>query len=468
MSDKSGLYFATSGIRGKTNINITPDFGLKVGSAFSSWVFSHYNLKPIVDRPTVYVGYDNRRFSKRLADIIIAQVTAAGIDVITFSEPIPTPVLIHSIVHNKSYGGIMVTGSHLPPEDNGIIAFDNIGNYYKGWMRLKEPILVPWENLGEVKLSTHEIDDYFTFLSKIGEDLKINKTELRVLIDPVHGPMKTYVEYVVKQFTDDIVYYNWEHDDTFPGRISEPHRKNLGKTRQAVVDNNCDLGIATDMDGDRVIFIDKYGEVVTGDYTAALFSKLIWTIYPETKIVVPINTSAIVNIVAEKMNAEMVYCKVGPPSIIEKIRETNSKYGFEETGKYMFNDYAIWPDAAISTLYMFHLLQSENKTLSELVATLPKIYSLKEKVACPRSRAPQVMNKVREKLLNDFDNIDNIMDWDGLRFNFSDNSWIMIRPSGTEDYIRVFVEHSQKEKTKEYRDYGIKTVEEELAKLDLK
>ncbi|NDB29211.1 hypothetical protein EB155_06145 [archaeon] len=123
MRDQDGLYFATSGIRGKSNLEISPELALRVGRAVANWLIDDKNSSH-----NVYVGFDNRRNSISIANVIIAALTSSGINVTTFSDPIPTPLLIFSILNSKSDAGIMVTGSHLPKDDNGIILFDETGS----------------------------------------------------------------------------------------------------------------------------------------------------------------------------------------------------------------------------------------------------------------------------------------------------------------------------------------------------
>ena len=121
-------------------------------------------------------------------------------------------------------------------------------------------------------------------------------------------------------------------DDTFPGRLSEPTPKNLIDTNRFLQINNLDLGIATDMDGDRVIFITDKGEILTGDYIGAVLAINFWKKHPSQTIVVPINTSAIINIIADEMGGKIEYCKVGPPSIVNKMREINSLLDLKKQG----------------------------------------------------------------------------------------------------------------------------------------
>jgi phosphoglucosamine mutase len=456
--DPKSLYFATSGIRGKANTFINPELALRVGRAVCAWVNREY---PTDELKEIYVGYDNRRNSQSIAYCLAATICSSGIDVKLFNQSVPTPLVIHATTKNEAHAGIIVTGSHLPADDNGLILFDRLGNYYKGYLPDSQVKPVEWEKLGKIKEIHSEIDDYKQFLINIKEKLAIQKMKIRVLIDPVHGPMRDYISSIVALLVDEIIQVNWEDDDRYPGRISEPTPENIEKTRQKVVENKCDLGIATDMDGDRVIFITKSGKVISGDFLGAMLAELIWERHPDTTIVVPINTSSIIDFAAK--GRKFSYCKVGPPNIIEAIRENNSKYGFEETGKYIFSEVAIWPDAIITTLMLFSLLQEKQTTLDEIYMNMPRLTGVKTKIPLSRDKSESVMLKVIEIADSYVKDVKSIQNIDGLRINFNDLSWLLLRPSGTEDYFRIFAEHKDPIKATALNTLGEKLIRDAFA-----
>ncbi|MHA2249256.1 MAG: hypothetical protein ACXAD7_02790 [Candidatus Kariarchaeaceae archaeon] len=451
------LLFATSGIRGKANVFITPELAIRIGRAVGLWLTKIY---PNEEKMHIYIGYDNRRNSLAIANCLAAAVNSSGVDVIVFDRPVPTPLVIHSTVTNLAHGGIMVTGSHLPADDNGVILFDRLGNYYKGILPEAHVEIVSWEKLGKTKKISSEIDDYISFISNISNELGIQKINYKIVLDPVHGPMKGYILHVLEPLVAEIVKFNWEDDDRFPGRNSEPTPQNIENTRLKVLETKSNLGIATDMDGDRVIFISKNGEIITGDYMGVILAEKIWNIYPDLPVVVPINTSAIINKMAQKYDRLFTYCRVGPPNIIEAIRANKAKLGFEETGKYIFSDYAIWPDSAITILVLLSLIQAKNLDLDQIIESMPKLTSVKTKVPLSRDHAPTIMERVPQYVQSKFENVQQIEDMDGIRINFVDQSWLLLRPSGTEDYLRIFAEHSIPEEAMKLNKKGEELVSE--------
>ncbi|MCE7733230.1 MAG: hypothetical protein GPJ54_00025 [Candidatus Heimdallarchaeota archaeon] len=456
------LYFATSGIRGKANTEISPELAFRIGKNIVGWI-SRKN--PEVKNFLVCIGYDNRRNSKLLAYCAAAAITSLGVNVKISSFSIPTPFLIFSTIHNNAHAGLMITGSHLPETDNGMILFNGIGNYFKGSLDEEIKENVSWENLGKLQYFDDEERSYLAFISYYTSKVMVKPSNLRILVDPAHGVMRKYLHVSLNSLVKEFIRFNWEEDDTFPGRISEPSPANLVKTRDEVLKQNCDLGIATDMDGDRVMFITKSGEIISGDYIGALFASFVWKKDPASIVVAPINSSGIIAHVAELYGGTLKYCKVGPPSIIEAIQEWDAKFAFEESGKYIFVETAIWPDSVLSVLKLLSIMQQTQKSLDEIISEFPKFYSVKTKLPYSRKNRHIFDAKIIELTEQNLSETFEINDLDGYRINFSDNSWLLLRLSGTEDFIRIFSEHTDQIKAEKLNDLGKKIVHQ-LKELD--
>ncbi len=455
MTEANPLYFATSGIRGKANTEMSPDLALRIGRAIVNWITKKPSIK---DKYLVCIGFDNRRNSKLLAYTAATAITSLGIDVKISQNPVPTPFLIFSTINNQADAGLMITGSHLPETDNGFILFDSLGNYYKGILEEKEIELVHWSDLGKLTYFKTEEMDYLSLFSLYIAQVMLTPQPIKILIDPAHGVMKKYLHGVLEPMVSELVKVNWEDDDTFPGRISEPHHKNLIKTRELLLEHGCDLGIATDMDGDRVIFISKSGNIISGDYIGALFASYVWQKNSDDVVIVPINTSAVISHVSTLYDGKLEYCKVGPPSIIEAIRKYDATFAFEETGKYIFVKTAIWPDSVLSVIKLLSIMQKTNKDLDQLIADFPKFYSIKTKLPFARSSKNVFDQKMKGFIESELSEIQSINDMDGFRIDFKDNSWMLIRLSGTEDYVRIFSEHTDKVKNEVLNEQGHKII----------
>ncbi|MHA2027896.1 MAG: hypothetical protein ACW99Q_00785 [Candidatus Kariarchaeaceae archaeon] len=451
MATQYPLYFATSGIRGKANTEISPELAIEIGKNMVGWIKRN---NPDLNKYLVCIGYDNRRNSKFLAYCAGAAITSRGIDVKICISPVPTPFLIFSTIWNNAQAGLMVTGSHLPETDNGLILIDEVGNYFKGTLKEEVEDLVPWADLGKLLYFDDEERNYLALFSLYIGQVMLEPSNLKILIDPAHGVMRKYLYLVLDPMVKDIIRINWQEDDTFPGRISEPAPGNLVRSRELVIENECDIGICTDMDGDRVIFITKSGELISGDYIGALFAREIWQKDPNKIVVAPINSSAIISYIAEEHGGQLKYCRVGPPSIIRAIREWDATFAFEESGKYIFVETAIWPDSVLSVIKLLSIIQKSEKTLDELMSELPIFHSIKTKLPFGRKHKTKFDNELHKLIKETIPDVKDINDLDGFRIGFADNSWLHIRLSGTEDYVRVFSEHISKEEAKVLNELG--------------
>ncbi len=438
--------FATTGIRGAANKLFTPEYCSSVGRAIAEW------KKAEVSRPKVLLAMDTRRSSPMIITALASGFTAQGADVTVLMVPIPTPQLVFLTVREGYDIGVIVTGSHLPASDNGIILIDGDGGYYKGTLHTPESY-VPWEDMGSVDFVNNHWDSDTT--RKYRDHLRQQYSGLSipgsVLMDCVHGPMRAYLHEVLNDVFDMVYTINHEDDDTISGRQSEPKPSTLGKTIEYLKETNVDLGIATDLDGDRVIFMTNEGTPLSGDMIGAIFALDSWRRYPDKEVVVPINTSAIIPTLAERVGGSYYYTRVGAPSIIEGIRERDAYFGFEETGKYFFNPDSLYPDGAYSSVVLLRIMAEQGKTLKQMIDELPRFYSLKIKIPSSRLTAPENFARILDSLDTLYDmlpehlEIDKVSDLDGIRIDFTDRSWILIRQSGTEDNLRIFTESPDKE-----------------------
>jgi len=455
--------FATTGIRGSSNKQLTPEYCTAVGRAVASW------KKHSVDRPNILLAMDTRISSPMIITALTAGLASEGIDITVLQEPIPTPELVFLTVRREYSMGIIVTGSHLPPSDNGIILIDGDGSYFKGTLETPD-IYVPWDQLGHIEFIQNTWDSEWTrsyrnHLLKTIEGIKI---EGKVLMDSVHGPMREYLYEVLSAIFSEVYTINHEDDDYISGRPSEPKPETLGKTIEYLHSVKPELGIATDLDGDRVIFITDRGEVLPGDLVGAIFAIHSWKEHPEKEVVIPINTSAIIPTLAKQYGGKYFYTKVGAPSIIEGIKKRGAFYGFEETGKYFFNPDSLYPDGAFSSIVLLKIMYEEKKTLSEIAESLPKFFALKTKTASNRKTASKSFATILQNLDKLYSELpknlvkESVSDIDGIRINFEDRPWILIRQSGTEDNLRVFTESMDEDLTKRMNEITLNFVREYL------
>jgi phosphomannomutase/phosphoglucomutase len=202
-------------------------------------------------------------------------------------------------------------------------------------------------------------------------------------------------------------------------------------------ETNSDIGAAYDGDGDRSIFCDEHGIVHWGDKTGTLLAKyLISDKHPKAKIVCPVNTTHILTKIAEDKGSEIIHTKVGSVEVSREMVKQDAMIGMEENGGFMYGLLNQVRDGALTTALMLDLLASEGMPLSDLLSSLPKVYQYKSKFQCAEIG---LIQKVMDILKNHGSPM-KIETLDGVKIWFDEESWLMLRPSGTEPLIRIYGE----------------------------
>lgn len=427
--------FGTSGYRGKIGEELNPRIALQLGRAIG------YYLPP---RSKIVCGKDNRRTSSALLLAVASGLSSMGEHRVYYShEPVPTAAMVHYSKQKGVPNAIMVTGSHLPKEDNGIIFFENYETYFSGSLILPPDEHDNWEQYTEPSLIDDIGDCYRELLVHLSNQLLPEQGVAfdSVLIDTANGPAGNFLPWLMQPFCRKVIEINCNLDDCFPNRPSEPTEKNLEKTIYEVVRQGCDFGIATDMDADRVVFILRDGKVLKGDDLGILLARYYWSKGKGDHVIATFNSTLLLNEEAKKAEGAISYSKVGPPAVIKKMVETGAVFGFEGAGKYMFKEYTLVPDAAVSTLVVLAMLMNTGEPLEELALAIQETFYRHEKCALPRADADRFMVFIRQNYETFFpEQPVRCLDEDGLKLEFSDKSWMMIRPSGTENCIRILVE----------------------------
>ncbi|MGB9868442.1 MAG: phosphoglucosamine mutase, partial [Methanothermobacter sp.] len=238
---------------------------------------------------------------------------------------------------------------------------------------------------------------------------------------------------------------------------------NLSELMDTVRSTGADLGIAHDGDADRTICIDEKGEFVLGDRTFALVEKRMLQENGGGIIVTTVATSSAIYDVAEENNGEVIATAVGDLLVARKLKETGGLFGGEENGGLIFPDFVYGRDAALTAAKILEIMAHEGRPLSELVSELPSYYSEKKKVKCPDEIKADVMKIVAEMVASE-PGVRDIDTTDGVKI-FTDDGWVIIRPSGTEPIFRCFAESDTQENATKMAEWGISLVKEAIKKL---
>ena len=422
-------FFGTNGIRGVFG----EDFTLEFIHDMTLSIATYFKEGPIL------IGYDGRDSSPIIAKTICSALNYCGIDC-NNAGLVPTPCLEFAVKKLGYKGGIMITASHNPPQYNGIkpVAGDGVeipredelvieDNYLnKNW--IKNP--ARWGNTG---IENKTIDTYVKGIISHLDSQNIKTKNFKVVLDLGNGTQAVTAPIFCKNLGCKVFLVNEEIDGTFPGRGSEPTPQNLQILSKVVQENKADLGIAFDGDGDRSIFCDNHGEILTGDKSALVLAKYLLHKHPSSLIVTCLNSGSIIENIANNFHSKVLRTKVGSVEVSRKMVPTNALIGYEENGGFMFGPHNQVRDGCMTLGLMLDLLSSSSESLSQQVKNLPPSFTTKDKVHCSSEDAQKLIRSLKEELPQS-DTTDGIKIMENLQ------NWVMIRPSGTEPIIRITCE----------------------------
>ncbi|MBC8156596.1 phosphoglucosamine mutase [Armatimonadetes bacterium] len=432
MMNKNMPLFGTNGIRGVFGKDLSLDFLVNISRSLAAY----YKKGPIL------IGRDGRNSNNIMFNIVTAALNSDGLDTVD-AGILPTPCLQYATKRIEFNGGIMITASHNPPEYNGLKPIANDGVELPRQDEsvveqiFKNKTFITSEIVGQNFKEEMIIDRYIDDVLALVDVDRIKKRKFNVTMDLGNGVQALVAPLLAKKLGCTVITVNGTIDGDFPGRGSEPTPSNLSLMSFVAKETNSDIGAAFDGDGDRSIFCDEKGIVSWGDKTGTLLAKyLILTKHPKAKIVCPVNTTHILTKVAQDNGSEIIHTKVGSVEVSREMVKQGAIIGMEENGGFMYGVLNQVRDGALTTALMLDLMASEEKSLSAILSSLPKVYQYKSKFECTEMG---LIQKVVDSAKNHGSPM-KIETLDGVKIWFDEESWLMLRPSGTEPLIRIYGE----------------------------
>jgi len=443
--------FRAYDVRGIFNKDLTTEIAEKIGKGFGTFIGEGKNIS---------VGMDGRLSGKVLRDGIFAGLTSVGCDVIDIGM-VPTPVLYFNVANKGLDGGIMITASHNPPEWNGFKIVKKMAlpcSDGMGLEQVKENVFKdkfnPSKRKGVVKKYEKILSDYFEYVL---QRIKIGK-KLKVVLDPGNGVSSLTAPELFKRLGFDVVVLNEKIDGNFPAHPPEPTEENLQQLKEEVVRVNADFGVAYDGDGDRAVFVDEKGNVISsGSVIIMIFAKYFLEKQKNAKIVFDVCSSKAVEDVIKTNGGIPIVSKVGYAHIKNKMSEEGAVFGGEYSNHLYFSEMYYIDDGVFGSLKMAEILSNTDKKLSEIVDSIPKYPAIFDwNFTCP----DEVKFDVIKKLKNKSEKLGmKIIDLDGVKLLF-DDGWVLWRASNTQPQIKVYVEADTEDRLTELRKFA----EDELKK----
>jgi len=438
-------------IRGVVESDLDDEFVLLLGRAVGAYAAREGSKNMVL-------GRDCRLSSERFQNAAANGILSSGVNVIDIGL-CTTPMLYFAIRHFHADGGLMVTGSHNPPDFNGFkicIGPDTIyGDQIQELRRIIEnESWVSGNGRYERRGIGGEYEDY------LFENVKI-KPDLKIVLDGGNGMGGIPALMILKRFGCNVIDLYCNPDGKFPNHFPDPTvPENIRDLTRRVVDEKADIGIAFDGDADRIGVVTDTGDVLWGDELLLLFSRFVLKDNPGATIIGEVKCSQRLYDDITKHGGRAIMWKAGHSLIKAKMKEEKSLLAGEMSGHIFFADrYFGFDDAVYAALRLLEILSVSGKKLSELLQDVPKSFFTPEiRVDCPDKIKFGVVEAVRDH----YRKTNDIIAIDGVRVNFGDG-WALLRASNTQPVVVLRFEASTQQRLSEIQNEMESLLKRELA-----
>ena len=423
-----GKLFGTDGVRGIVNKDLTCDLATKIGASVARTLKKEQNKQTL----NFLIGSDTRISKDMFTLAVSSGVMSEGCNIVNVGV-LPTPAISYLTKKYKMDGAFVISASHNPSEYNGIKVLDSDGIKLSDELELKceELILNGFENnsindCGLFKNNEEALDDYIDYLITT---INNNISKIKILIDTANGAASITAPVLFKKLNADFDIIN----DTPNGLNINQNAgsTHIEKLKEKVVKDKYDIGIAYDGDADRCIIIDELGNEIDGDYILAIAGL-------ELKKEKKLTNNTIVGTImsnlglikfCEENDINFVPTSVGDKYVLEEMQKSNYILGGEQSGHIIFKELANTGDGQLTSLQILNIMSKHNKKISELASVMKKYPQVL--INANVSKEGKEIYKQREDIHELINKYEQKMHGDGR---------IVVRPSGTESYIRVMIE----------------------------
>jgi alpha-D-glucose phosphate-specific phosphoglucomutase len=464
------IAFGTDGWRS----TVTKDFN-DANVALVARAIANFLHKGKMAHQGCVIGYDTRAHSETFADVVARALARNGVTPLKMNTFCPTPQTAFAVEHEKAAGAIMLTASHNPPEYNGIKFIP----HYAG----PATVEITSEIEREIRdLAGRAVDDsgkgpaadvkdldvsnsYIDQLLGLIDGSVIEETGIRVLFDAMYGASQDVFKSALLRIDCDVVPLHCSIDPRFGGLLPEPIESNLAECRIAVLENAADIGVALDGDADRFGAIDSEGVYLSPNEALTL---ILWYLvaYKHAKgsVARTVATTHMLDTIAERNGCRVLETPVGFKYIGELMRKEEVILGCEESGGMSVAGHIPEKDGLLAGLILIEIASAFEKPLSalldEVYAEYGHCYDERIDVAVADDQKEALLESLRNnppRIIGDKTVVKTDLR-DGVKVITKDQTWLLVRASGTEPLVRVYVEARSEEAFSEARASAVKIV----------
>ena len=423
------LKISISGVRGVVGDSLTPVLLTRFAQSFGTYVGSG----------SVVVGRDTRTSGEMVRQAVAAGLLSSGCRVLD-ADICPVPTVQLAVRQRHASGGIAITASHNPAEWNALKfigpdglflgpgpARELLDIYHQG-----EYVKVTGPEMRSVEPVTDAIERHLATILDILGPLPHRTRPLRVALDSCNGAGSLMAPQLLERLGTEVVAINTTPNGLFP-RPAEPLPENLDALCKTVRRHQCDIGFAQDMDADRLAVVSERGDPIGEDYTLVL---AVWQVLKDHPgpVVANLSTTHVLDELAGKLGCVVTRTRIGEAHVTERMRADKAVIGGEGNGGVIYPRVNFARDSHVGMALILHLLGASGRSVSALMAELPKARMVKEKLPCPSHLIPEVLRMIRREYAA------YRMDTrDGVKVVLV-NGWFHVRGSNTEPIVRVVAE----------------------------
>ena len=419
-----------SGIRGTA-----PEFN-------SEYVFRCAQAFHIQQPKGVFMlGRDTRLSGEFFIEDIAQALVSSGRDVINLNI-VPTPTVQFMVENTDAVGGIIVTASHNPTEWNGLKFVSEDGTFLLPDECEKLFSIVD----SDIPESKHEVGLHYPDVNAIQKHVikvanlscikqnDIRSRNFKVVVDAVNGAASEALPYMLESLGCDVIKIHCDGNGNF-ARPPEPLPENLTDLSAAVVENNADVGFASDPDGDRLAVILQDGRPAGDEYTLVMAADgYLQTMGKPEVIVTNLSTTLALEKLAERYGSTVERSAVGEINVVQKMIESGSNLGGEGNGGVILKEAHLGRDSLVAATMILHRMAITDEPISVIYEGLPQFSIVKDKIELDNINIDSILEKAKT-VFSDAD----VNELDGVKFTW-DNRWIHLRSSNTEPIMRIYAE----------------------------
>jgi len=427
-------------VRGIVGRDLTPDVVEVLGRGYGTYLARQGGRR-------VSLGYDARLSSPTFCTALSRGIASTGIDVIQIGL-VATPMLYFSLFHLDVDGGVMITGSHNPPEFNGFKL--GVGKTTIYGEQIQEVLRIIQTGdfvCGKGQVTQQEINEAYKteIVRRIGRLAR----PLKIVVDAGNGAGGPYGPDMLRRIGAEVIELYCEVDGRFPNHHPDPTLPEaLEALIQAVRAGGADLGIGWDGDADRIGVVDAQGRIIWGDQLMMLFSREVLAARPGAPIIFEVKCSQGLAEEIERLGGRPVMYKTGHSLIKNKMKELHAPLAGEMSGHLFFADeYFGYDDALYAACRFARLVAAQDRPLTALVDELPRYVSTPEtRVDCPEERKFEIVAEMAAYFRAHYE----VIDIDGVRILFGDG-WGLLRASNTQPVLVLRFEARTPERLEEIK-----------------